>query len=372
MHGAPILETGRARVGARPLSPVALSSPVMRSRVLAVLTLASATFTPRAFAQAQQPPPAPQAEERPAEPPVEPPPPIDPEVRRAELFSLGRSKAAEGKWAEAAGHFREVLALRSAPRALLALAIAEQELGHLLSARALLLRASQEAVGPDLAADKARIELTLATLLPTIPRVRLVRAAGDGKVLTAHVDGKLERLVDGHFEVDPGEHEVRLRAQGFKTKRITFVAKRGEITLVQVGRLVAAESTLEEEEPVAAAPPPPPSLSRALVGPTVLGIGGLGTMALGFGLLAMGTGHQDDALATCAGRHMGCPESARYDALRGRDEIYAGDALIGVGAAALGAGVIWIIVTAASRPSTEPTKKEPTAVPTASGLALRF
>ena len=52
------------------------------------------------------------------------------EERRTRLFKEGKAAGDAGQWAEAADRFRQVVALRSAPKALIALGVAEEYLGH--------------------------------------------------------------------------------------------------------------------------------------------------------------------------------------------------------------------------------------------------
>src|SRR5262245_21357060 len=57
------------------------------------------------------------------------------EGRRTELYREGVTLGEQGDWAGAARKFREVVQIRSAPKALLALAVAEAKQGHLLEAK---------------------------------------------------------------------------------------------------------------------------------------------------------------------------------------------------------------------------------------------
>ena len=63
------------------------------------------------------------------------------EAKRTTLFQEAKKLASEGRWAEASAGLREVIAIRSAPKALIALALVERELLHHLEAKRLLEQA---------------------------------------------------------------------------------------------------------------------------------------------------------------------------------------------------------------------------------------
>src|SRR5512139_4197421 len=113
------------------------------ARLLAALALVAATAIP-SFALAQTGP-------------------AD-EARRTKLFQDAKRLADEGRWAEAVGPLREVVRIRSAPKALIALAVVERELVHYLEARRLLLRAIEDARAHSLADDERAAKEALAAL----------------------------------------------------------------------------------------------------------------------------------------------------------------------------------------------------------------
>src|SRR5262245_16639371 len=57
------------------------------------------------------------------------------EGARTEMYREGVTLAEAGRWGEALEKFQRVVAIRSAPRALLALAAAEEHVGRLVSAK---------------------------------------------------------------------------------------------------------------------------------------------------------------------------------------------------------------------------------------------
>lgn len=266
----------------------------------------------------------------------------DSEARRRALFEEGNRAAVEGRWVDAAANFRQVVALRSAPRALIAQAEAERNLDHLLLAKELLVQAIRDATSRNLVADRLDAERLLSTLAPTIPRVRLARAVGSPKQLTALVDGAKRLIVDDQIEVDPGEHTLTLRALDFNPQYTTVTLQRGEVKRVPV-RLTAWND--EVSAPVA------PARGPSFTAPLLVGSGGLVMAGLGFTLMGLGRLSQDEARELCSGELTGCPLEAQYPAYRGRDEILAGDALVAVGGSALLASVAWTIVLAVTQPA---------------------
>jgi hypothetical protein len=107
------------------------------------------------------------------------------------------------------------------------------------------------------------------------------------------------------------------------------------------------------------------AMGWAYAGPVTLASAGGTVLGVGLTLIGVGVASQDEARELCGGDVSNCPESARYPALRGRDEILAGDVLTAVGGTALAASIAWMIGVAA----TEPT---PAVAPAAEGFILRF
>lgn len=288
----------------------------------------------------------------------------DSEARRRALFEEGNRAAVEGRWVDAAANFRQVVALRSAPRALIAQAEAERNLDHLLLAKELLVQAIRDATSRNLVSDRLDAERLLSTLAPTIPRVRLARAVGSPKQLTALVDGAKRLITDDQIELDPGEHTLTLRALDFNPQYTTVSLRRGDVKQVPV-RLTA----WNDEAPAPGAPARGPSFTA----PLIVGSGGLVIAGLGFTLMGLGRLSQDEARELCSGDLTGCPLEAQYPAYRGRDEILAGDALVAVGGSALLASVAWtivLVVTQPAAPLAQPTSASVRA--TERGLSIVF
>lgn len=303
------------------------------------------------------------------------PSPAD-EARRTQLFEQAKKLADEGRWGEAAGPLREVVQIRSAPKALMALGVVERELLHLLEARRLLSQAAADARAASLAADEKQALALLADLDPRIPRVELDGAA-DVPGLTAFVDDAPAEIVEGRFvRVDPGKHTLRLEAPGRPAQRAPVTVELKQTVHVAVER--APEG---QPPPPSAAPAPPPAAAGddgpstgALVGAILLGGGGAAVGVTGAVLMAMGANAQDDVREKCGGGTEGCPISLKPQAEEGERNIILGDVLVGVGGAAFVGGAIWLSVELATAggASRELARRGLRVEPGPRGLALRF
>ncbi|NUQ76201.1 MAG: hypothetical protein HUU21_21895, partial [Polyangiaceae bacterium] len=168
------------------------------------------------------------------------------EAKRTQLFKEGKSFFEDGKWKEAAEKFRAVVEMRSAPKALIALAAAEEKLGHLGEAKRLYDRAREEAMAAKLPRDQEEAALRLRELLPRVPRIAVKVPSGVSDVVIT-IDGKPAEFQFGNADVDPGEHTVMVTAPGVKDFREVVTVAEGERKEVQV-----------DFEPLQLAPPPPP------------------------------------------------------------------------------------------------------------------
>lgn len=296
------------------------------------------------------------------------PSPAD-EARRTKLFEDAKKLADEGRWGEAALPLREVIQIRSAPKALIALAVVERELLHLLEAKALLERAAAEAASAKLDADEKRAHGLLDELTPLIPRVELVGAERHAG-LTVYVDDTATALVEGRFVlVDPGKHTLRIEAPGAPPQRAPISAEaRQRLTVTVALEPVASNGAAGDRPPTPTTPTPDESGVRgSLVGAIVTGSGGIAVGVVGSVLMALGAADQSDAEKQCGGTE-NCSPSLQPQVDEGATNIVVGDVLAGVGGAALTGGVIWLIVELAS-----PQERTARAIePRLGGLTLRF
>ena len=140
---------------------------------------------------------------------------------RAALYKQGVDLAAAGKWAEAVDRFRRVVELRASPKAMYTLGEAQEHAGQLAAARR-TYRASLDAARAAGAGDV--VDLAGQALGKVESRVPQVTVRLDDK--TAAHGGDTHATIDGQLvpigaatDVDPGDHEVRIRQVGQLSKR---------------------------------------------------------------------------------------------------------------------------------------------------------
>ena len=163
--------------------------------------------------------------------------------------------------------------------------------------------------------------------------VIVVRDPGGVDVPDAEIslDGKvLEGAVGRELPIDPGEHEVIARHDGVEARTTVVASEREQ------GRRVTLELAPRHAEP--AAPPqnaPEPRRRRSWVGPAITV--GTGAVLLGTaGILTLrGKSDAQDLRETCA---PSCSSKQVDDIDR---KLHVADAMLGVGIAAVGAGVLW-------------------------------
>ncbi|WP_394829639.1 tol-pal system YbgF family protein [Pendulispora albinea] len=276
------------------------------------------------------------------------------EKERTALFRDGTALADKGDWQGAVDKFRAVIAIRSAPKALLALGIAEEQLGRLVRAKAAFAKAASDAHEARLFDDEQKAVSSLALLMPRIPRLVLQIPPGT-TVARASVDGADVTVPNEGLEVDPGTHYIL--AERFQKTVHVEEKQRLEVVLdPQRSPEPPAPTPTPTPAPAAAAPAPAepsiaPHASRPIAALAVGG-GGLVLGAAGALFLALGKGQESDAKALCpGGGTTGCPSSARSDAEGSRTKILVGDVLLGVGAAAVITGGIWWLASGKSAPA---------------------
>jgi len=272
----------------------------------------------------------------------------DGEAQRAELFRQGTVLAEHGRWQEAADKFREVIALRSAPKALIALAIAEERQGKLISARVTYEKAAADARAAGLADEQARAQSGQDSLQKRIPTIA-IRAPASAQSVRVWVDDAPVAVPEkGPIEVrvDPGAHAVRVEAANHDPFRTTVRIAEAERTEVDA-RLHARAS---------GGAPPPRSSSALPTGAALVGGAGLLTMGVSFILWAAGRGQEQDIIAQCprGGTANDCPPELKDEADAAAAMIIAGNIVFPVGLLGVAVGGAWWLVSASSTP--EPKK----------------
>jgi tetratricopeptide (TPR) repeat protein len=260
---------------------------------------------------------------------VDPSSPV--EQRRTQLYREAVSLSDRGKWQEAADKLREVVALRSAPRALIAYGIALENLTRLAEARGLYERAARDAQADGLGDDAREASGLSAQLAPRVPRVSLqADGAPAPRVL---VDGAPAALEAGVIYADPGHHVIRVEADGARPVEVTVRLAEGDrkTLVVSLEPLVASRGA--------------PTASW------VLGGVGLATLAPAFVFWGLGRAEASDLEDACGGELAACPASRDDEVDAARRKTTTGIVLFGAAGAAVAAGaIVWAIAPSSDAP----------------------
>lgn len=144
-------------------------------------------------------------------------------------FEQGVGLARRSRWLEAAEAFRRSQALADRASTAFNLALALQQLGRVLEARAVLTSCLAM---PDAAGDEALrrdAQRVLATVQSQVATLALTVSPADA---TARLDGdaRPERGVDREIELDPGRHAVRVEREGAEPEEFSVTLQAGERT----------------------------------------------------------------------------------------------------------------------------------------------
>jgi hypothetical protein len=205
---------------------------------------------------------------------------------------------------------------------------------------------------------------------PLVPSV-VVRAqdAHGLDLIDAHltIDGKPGKLDGNLVQLDPGTHTVAVEARdggGQKVQKVLLAS--GEHA-----RLVVVRFDPPAAAPRAEVSEPPPATRHVSVGAWILG--GVGLAALGSGVyfIVAATSDRNHLAATCA------PYCSNAATQSGRTDVLAGDVLFAVGGTALGAALIWAFAFPETTESTAATSGprfvvRPVAGGAVTGLSFRW
>jgi hypothetical protein len=255
-------------------------------RVIASLSFGLLVATAAPVAAAPDDASADTAARKPAEPQWK----ID--LRREALYREGQVLIQQGRFQEALDKLREVNQIRSHPRVLLWMGFPEEQLGHLLKAKAIYTQAQQDAQAAKLKSEEQDAERALAALAPKIPRLVIHLALREGAEVSLD-SAKVPFQKEG-WEVDPGKHAVSVSWPKRPPFQTEVIAKVGEVSTVNV---VVPE---EKQAPKPPPKPPAPVVETASSGPPgeMLALfisGGIG-IATGATLLGVGVSQRNGGM----------------------------------------------------------------------------
>jgi hypothetical protein len=262
------------------------------------------------------------------------------EQERSALYRDGVALAEAGQWSEALTKFQAVVAIRSAPAALIALGTAQEKFGKLASARRTFERAENEAKvqhDPSLAQKASAKSAALES------RVARLSVHLSDKSAAVTLDGERTTLPDdGRVEVDAGEHTVAATSADARPFEQRVTVADGETKEMAVEFAPATSSAAPIATTEQAAQTKPPS-SGPPTGALILGGVGLGAVVIGavvYGV-ARPTYNAGESVRNCP--DPSCVEK-RKQANDAIGPILAGSivAFTGVGAVA-GAGLWWLL-----------------------------
>ncbi|MRG96537.1 tetratricopeptide repeat protein [Polyangium spumosum] len=268
-----------------------------------------------------------------------------------EAFVRGREFMDQGKPAEACPRFEESVRLDPSVGALLNLALCSDQLGRTATAWARYKEAANlaRATGQT---DRQRIAEEFADkLAPRLSRLRInVDKPAAGLVIKRNGEVLGSALLGEPIPVDPGEHTIEAAAPGFlpwSTKVV--VGKDADQKVVSVPALAAAPSARGpvDEGGARGAEKSSNGLRTAAFIAGGVGIAALGVGAVMGGLATSDVGEADPLCPAkkCSAAGFALVEGAQTKAL-------ASTIGFGVGAAALGAGVVLFLVSRS--PAKEP------------------
>jgi hypothetical protein len=277
------------------------------------------------------------------------------EQERAVLYREGIALAEAGRWAEALEKFERVVAIRSAPRALIALATAEEKSGKWLRAKRTYERTLVDAKADGETDLVLQADAALRGLEPRIPRVNLSFAPSLAAA-QATLDGTPLTSPMGPIEMDPGEHRVLVRASGMSPFERTFQISAGAHETLSIAP--PTDDALRSSMKFDSSPPVDPRPGGAFRSPPmatwILGGAGIAATAVGWIVRSNGRAQYDEAGASCTGNR--CASSDLADrGNAGREQMLAGTVVSAIGVAGIaGAGVWWVVSASPSERATAP------------------
>jgi hypothetical protein len=223
------------------------------------------------------------------------------------LFRAGREATDKGDHRTACLRFEESHRLEPASGTVFNLALCLERLGQVASAWRRFREAKERLPSGD---ERSRMaDERIAALEPRLPKLTLRLSEPDAKATIVRDGVELGRGSLGvAVPVDPGGHEVVVRAPGREERRLEVELAEGESKelVVDVGAPTEVPTTRDEERGKEAAPPskpPEPSGTEGSSRTLAYAVGGVGVVGLGVGLVAGGLalGRKNVVDRECAG-----------------------------------------------------------------------
>jgi hypothetical protein len=281
------------------------------------------------------------------------------------LFNKGRDAAKRGDLATACAAFEESERLDPAPGTMFNLGDCEEKLGHLAAAWQWFQEASLKLP----ASDKRRplVESRVAALKVRLPMlaIQLAPDAPEGTTVTRDAIELRQASLGASLPLDPGTHQVVVSAPGYSERRFVVEIKEGEQKQLVVGPgpavkpapVAAAAAPVvppraPEKPPAATRPTDPAKPARADTKTLGYVVGGIGVAGIGTALVLGGValGKKNTLAADNCN-----PDTRLCDSQKGVDAASSGATLATVstvtfivGAAAVGAGVYFILTSGES------------------------
>lgn len=256
-------------------------------RVIASLSFGLLVATASPAAAAPDDAAADAAARKPAEPQWK----ID--LHREALYREGQALIQQGRFQEALDKLREVNQIRSHPRVLLWMGFPEEQLGHLLKAKAIYTQAQKDAQAAKLKSEEQDAERALAALAPKIPRLVIHLALREGAEVSLDA-AKVPFQKEG-WEVDPGKHTVAVSWPKRPPFQAEVIAKVGEVSTVDV--VVPEETQAPKLLPLKARAPVIENASSGPPGEVIaLWVGGGIGIAAGATLLGVGVSQRNGGM----------------------------------------------------------------------------
>lgn len=275
------------------------------------------------------------------------------EAARA-AFKDGLQLEKDGKYEEALEKFEQTAKVKTTAQVRFHIGLCNEKLGHWGAAIEAYEGAAKQAEAEANAPEVLKVAPDLAKKLrEKMPKVTVAYAGGD-KADSLSIDGKnIEGAVATDLPLDPGPH-VAIATKGDDKTREEFKLAEGEtktLTLKLAGAAAATEK-LGYEHPAETpkeAPPEAPkdSSTRTTIGWVLTGVGvaALGTSLVFYGIRAGKVRELDGACVD--GK---CPPSAGDTIDSAKTFTTLGHITLGVGVAALGAGIVLLVTGKKSEP----------------------